>query len=109
MACKHEHCSCHEHEHHHDNDNSKLEIILLIISIALAVAAFLLELLHVSEIAVGILAGAAIILSGYDVFLEGVKSVINRKIDETTLMTVAVIAAFVLGEFVEGAMVTILF
>ncbi|MCH5304174.1 MAG: cadmium-translocating P-type ATPase, partial [Ruminococcus sp.] len=41
--------------------------------------------------------------------ISGVKSVIKLKLDETTLMTVAVIAAFCLGQFVEGAMVTILF
>lgn len=112
MVCKNEHCSCHEHEHHHehhDDDNSKLELIFLIISIVFAATAFVLELLNISAIAVGILAGIAIALSGYEVCIEGVKSVINRKIDETTLMTVAVIAAFCLGEFVEGAMVTILF
>ncbi len=117
MACKHEHCACHEHEHnhehnhehHHDNDNSKLGLIILIISIVFAVAALVLEILGISKIAVGIVAGIAIILSGYEVCIEGIKSVINRKIDETTLMTVAVIAAFILGEFVEGAMVTILF
>lgn len=107
MACNHEHCD--SHEHHHDNDNSKLEVIFLIISIALAVTALILDIFHINNIAVAILAGAAIILSGYEVFREGVKSVIKLKIDETTLMTVAVIAAFILGEFVEGAMVTILF
>ena len=114
MACKHEHCCCHEHEHehnheHHNDNNSKLELIFLIISIALTAIAFILELFDVSKIAVGALAGIAIILSGYEVCIEGVKSVIKLKIDETTLMTVAVIAAFVLGEFVEGAMVTILY
>lgn len=109
MACNHDHCGCHEHEHHHDNDNSKLELLFLILAIIAAAAAFIIELFKFSDIAVGILAGIAIILSGYEVFIEGVKSVINRKIDETTLMTVAVIAAFCLGEFVEGAMVTILF
>ncbi|MBR1731115.1 MAG: cadmium-translocating P-type ATPase, partial [Ruminococcus sp.] len=120
MACKHEHCCCHDHEHehghehsheheHHHEENSKLELIFLIISIILAGTAFVFELLQFNQIAVGILAGIAIVLSGYEVCIEGVKSVINRRIDETTLMTVAVIAAFILGEFVEGAMVTILF
>ena len=118
MACKHEHCSCHahhehdhEHKHHHEHgeNNSKLELILLIISVILAAAALTLELFGVSKIAVGITAGIAVALSGYEVFLEGARSVIRLKIDETTLMTVAVIAAFILGEFVEGAMVTVLF
>ena len=41
--------------------------------------------------------------------IEGVKSVFKRRIDETTLMTVAVIAAMILGEYVEGAAVMVLF
>lgn len=113
MACNHEHCGCgghdHKHEHEHHDNESKLGIVFLIISIALAATAFVLEILEFNDIAVGIPAGIAIILSGYEVFIEGVKSVIKRSIDETTLMTVAVIAAFVLGDFIEGAMVTILF
>ncbi len=111
MACNHKNGECHDHshEHEHHNEDSKLNILLLVISIVLAVTALVFEILHISEVAVGILAGTAIILSGYEVFMEGAKSVIKLKIDETTLMTVAVIAAFILGEFVEGAMVTILF
>ena len=111
MACNHDHCNCHEHNHshEHEHDNSKLGLLFLVISIVLAVTALILDVLKINTIAVGVLAGSAILLSGYEVFWDGFKSVIKLRIDETTLMTVAVIAAFALGEFVEGAMVTILF
>lgn len=52
---------------------------------------------------------AATVLAGYEVFIEGFKNIIKLRIDETTLMSVAVIAAFCLGQFVEAAMVAILF
>ncbi len=107
-AHNHEHChDCHEHSH----DNKKINIskILLFSAIAFAIAALILDLLKVNEITVAILSAAAIIMSGYKVCISGVKSVFRLHIDETTLMTVAVTAAFCLGQFVEGAMVTILF
>ena len=49
------------------------------------------------------------VISGYKVFIKGAKNILKLRIDETTLMAVAVIAAFCLGDFVEAAMVTILF
>ena len=82
---------------------------MLAAAIALAVSAFILEFTSVSEIAVALLSAAAIGLSGYKVCLSGVKAAIKLQLDETTLMTIAVIAAFCLGQFVEGAMVTILY
>ncbi len=105
------------HHHHHDGESHshehkkkiKIETILLFAAIAVAVAALILDIFKINEIAVAILGAAAIVMSGYKVFISGVKSVFKLRIDETTLMTVAVIAAFCLGQFVEGAMVTILF
>ena len=47
----------------------------------------------------------ATVLAGYKIFLKSLKP----KIDETTLLVVAVISAFFLGEYAEGAMVTVLF
>lgn len=108
--CHDEGCECHSHNLGH-TQKKKIELsnILLFASIALALAALILDIFKVNEIAVALLSAAAIIMSGYKVCISGVKSVIRLHIDETTLMTVAVIAAFCLGQFVEGAMVTILF
>ena len=105
----HEHNHEHGHEHHHEHGSSKLSIVMLAAAIALAVSAFILELTGISDVAVALLSAAAIGLSGYKVCLSGVKAAIKLQLDETTLMTIAVIAAFCLGQFVEGAMVTILY
>ena len=95
----------------------KNELISIIIAAVLGVAAFGLELTIFGDAEFGsvgsfVLLGlslVATILSGWRTFIKGVKSVFKLQIDETTLLTIAVIAAFALGEFVEAAMVTILF
>ncbi|MBQ6152580.1 MAG: cadmium-translocating P-type ATPase [Ruminococcus sp.] len=104
---KDEHHDDHEHEHHHET--GKLKLVLLITAAALFLAAFFLHLFTEYHTITMILAIASAVLSGYDVVIEGVKSVIKLRIDETTLMTVAVVAAMVLGDFVEAAAVTVLF
>ena len=104
---EHHHEHGHDHEHHHEK--SKLKLVLLIIAAALFLAAFVLHLFTEYHMLTLILAIASTVLSGYDVVIEGVKSVIKLRIDETTLMTVAVVAAMVLGDFVEAAAVTVLF
>lgn len=99
------------HEHHH-GESGKLEKVLLAVSVALGIAALIMHLTVKTEsthwIVFG-LAAAAALLSGYETFYHGFKNLIKLRIDESTLMTIAVIAAFCLGEFVEGAMVSILF
>ena len=95
----------------------KNELISIITAAVLGVAAFGLELTVFSDAEFGtvgwfVLLGlslVATVLSGWRTFIKGVKSVFKLEIDETTLLTIAVIAAFALGEFVEAAMVTILF
>ena len=88
---------------------SKLKLILLIASAVMFTAAFVMHLFDRFEIPCVILSVIAVIGSGYDVIIDGVKSAIKLRIDETTLMTVAVIAAMALGDFVEAAAVTVLF
>ena len=115
----HEHNHEHHHEHHHDHDHghdhehshnsSKVKLILLIISAVLFAAAFTLHIIGQFETVCIVLSILSTLLAGYDVIIEGVMSVFKLRIDETTLMTVAVIAAMVLGEFVEGAAVMVLF
>lgn len=95
------------------SENTKkinLDTSLLIISAILGVVAAVLHF-TVSGIEYLLLALCivATLLAGYKIFIKGFKNLIKLRIDETTLLAVAVIAAFCLGEFVEGAMVTILF
>lgn len=99
----------HEHEHEHGEKVSRLKIVMLILSTCLFIAALILHFLEGNELICAILAVISAIMAGYDVIYEGVRSVCKLRLDETTLMTVAVIAAMVLGEYVEGAAVMVLF
>ena len=86
--------------------------LLLVISIVFgiaAVAAHMMLKAQWSEYIIFALSLVAALLSGYRTFIKGFKNVVKLRFDETTLMTIAVIAAFCLGEFVEAAMVSILF
>ncbi|MCA0989523.1 heavy metal translocating P-type ATPase [Guptibacillus algicola] len=52
---------------------------------------------------------AAIILSGYQTFIKGLKNLIRLKFNIETLMTIALIGAVAIGEWKEGTLVAILF
>ncbi len=89
-----------------------VERIMLFSGIALGIAALILHLIlrsHATDYIVLGLSAAATLLAGWKVFVKGLKNLIKFRIEETVLMMVAVIAAFILGEYVEGAMVTLLF
>lgn len=99
---------------HNEDEDSKSSLILLIISAIIGISALALEFI-VGESAVWsywLLMGmslAAILLSGYKTFFKGIKNIFRLRFDETALLTIAVVAAFCIGEFVEAAMVTVLF
>ena len=109
----HDHDHDHDHSHHHDHgEKSKAKTALLIVAAALGLIALVLHLAWHGDAAhwtVFALSLVSALCAGYDVFLKGVKNAFRLRIEETVLITVAVIAAFFLGEFVEAAMVTILF
>lgn len=92
-----------------ESDISRARLILLGVSAALFIAAFVMHFFDNLYIVSAVSAVIAVGLSGYDVMIDGVKAVMKAKLDETTLMTVAVLAAMILGEFVEAAAVTVLF
>lgn len=83
----------------------KIDIIYLIISIIFAVTSTILHFTTHFDYLIFGLSIVATVLAGYKIFLKSLK----LKIDETTLLVIAVISAFLLGEFTEGAMVTVLF
>ncbi len=56
-----------------------------------------------------ILFAVATLLAGYPLFRDGLKGLTRLSLDETTLLTVAVVAAFAIGEYPEAFMVTALF
>lgn len=89
-----------------------VEKCLLFIGLAFGIAALAVHLTVRTPAADYIVLGlslAATLLAGWKVFIKGFRNIIKFRIEETVLMTIAVIAAFALGEYVEGAMVTLLF
>lgn len=89
-----------------------VQLILLILAIVLGIAAAVTHFAVTAEWARFLVLGlsaAAALLAGYEVLLNGFKNLFRLRIDESVLMMLAVIAAFCLGEYVEGAAVTILY
>lgn len=100
------HCEhCHTHESETEEKLNKKDIILYIISIIIFALTFI-PILENYKIWAYL---AVVILSGYELIIEGIKNIFKLNFEEDTLMTIAVIAAFVLGEFPESCMVVLLF
>lgn len=92
-----------------EEESEKSYIVQTVISIALFAAAFVLEKVWDLSLISAICYGVSILLAGYRVFLSGIKGALKGKVNENTLMTIAVVAAFCLGQYAEAAMVAILF
>lgn len=56
-----------------------------------------------------LLMAAAGLVAGYRIMLDGMRSLFKLRLNEDSLMTIAVIAAFIIGEYSEAALVAILF
>lgn len=96
-------CSCgHDHGSH---EASKKDLIFLGIAAVLVAVSFFLPFWWLQLV----VQAAATLLAGYDLLIAGVKGLFKLSLDEMTLMSIAVIAAFAIGEGFEGALVTILF
>lgn len=127
-ACGHDHghghdhsaCGCgHDHDHDHEHgcacghDHSHgPEAPKWVFPAAVALFALGLVFEHVLHLPVWASAvshGLAAVLSGYSVFIDGVKNLVKLNFTENVLMSIAVIVAFCLGEFGEAAAVAILF
>lgn len=92
-----------------ENMGKTLSKILLLISAIFIASAFGLHFFIDSNAVILTLSLVATVLSGYGIFAKAVKNLVHLRIDETTLLMIAVISAFILGEFVEAGMVTVLF
>ena len=101
----HEHEGCHGHCHENEHENSKLGIILYVLSIIL----FAIGYIPAFEQYKMFIYLGAVLLSGYDLIFEGLKNILKLNFEEDTLMTIAVIAAFALGEYPESVLVILLF
>lgn len=84
--------------------------VKIIISIIFLILALLCQHVFNSFAAVYIIMyGISVIVCGIGVISKGVKSLVKLKLDENTLMAIAVVAAFAIGDFAEAALVTLLF
>ncbi len=136
-CCCHEHehehhnencCSCHEHDEHerccddgcscHDHcgegcachggkDSDDIKKDLIIIGICAAV--FALSFIPVLSSFAMWICLAATLVAGREVLKEGFEDLLHLHFGEETLMSIAVVAAFLIGEYVEGTMVALLF
>lgn len=108
----HGHSDAHEHSHEHDHGGSSSSFyITLALSLALFVAGFAVSTFvkgTLGETASAVLMVLSAVIAGWRTAIEGVRGLIHRDIDESLLMTVAVVAACAIGEFTEAAMVMIL-
>lgn len=106
MACHHCHdCHHEEMEECHDKKEEKLSIYLYGIGILFFVLS-LIPLLAPFKIELVIL---SILFAGYELLWNGIKNIIRFNFEEETLMTIAVIAAFALGEYAESCLVILLY
>ncbi len=117
----HEHgedsCGCgHSHSHKHGGDScgcghdhsheaEKKEYIALGAGIVIVAVAMFMP----NDVLKMLITLLGVITAGFRTFLDGIKSIAKFKFDETSLLTIAVIAAFALGEYFEAAAVTLLF
>lgn len=110
----HGHSDAHEHEHSHEHDHggsSSSFYITLASALALFVAGFAVGAFvkgSLGETASAVLMVLSAVIAGRRTAIEGVRGLIHRDIDESLLMTIAVVAACAIGEFTEAAMVMIL-
>lgn len=109
------------HEHHHHPDGScccehhleefhGIERPMLARLIVAAICYLTGMLAPVGEIFEAVLMIAAAVLAGYDIVIAAVKNLAKKRLfDEYFLMCFAAIAAFIIGEFEEGAAVFLLY
>ena len=94
------------HSHEHNHGHSKIKIYLGI-STGIFILALLLDGMGTIPAVPFYL--AAIILSGYQTFIKGLRNLTKLTFNIETLMTIALIGAVSIGEWKEGTLVAILF
>lgn len=129
---EHDHCSCeghdHEHDHTHEHEHSHEETPVTssaVEKLAEKSSPFRTpEFYKIVASGVLLLAGiflpgpdwfqmlllaASVLICGFDVLKTGFKNLFHLQFEEDLLMTIAVIAAFIINQAPEGAMVMFLF
>lgn len=114
-SCHDDHCSCHEHHGHchegcachggKDSDEIKKDLIV----IGICAAVFALSFIPFLKPFAFWICLAVTLVAGREVLKEGFEDLLHFHFGEETLMSIAVVAAFLIGEHVEGTMVALLF
>ena len=111
-SCHGEHSSEHEHSHghSHETENKRIDIITFAAGVVLFIGAIIFgKVLHM-ELPELIFCGCAYLLLGYNVLFATVKNIKSLNFfDENTLMTVATLGAFAIGELFEAVGVVLFF
>lgn len=94
-----------EHSHSHIKENKKNEIILYVLSLLVFGIGFI-PMLSVYKIWIYLV---AVLIAGYDLLIKGIKNLLKFNFEENTLMTIAIIGAFIKGEYAESCLVVLLF
>lgn len=104
----HSHSQSSECGHEHTEDNKYFKYMLLG-----AVGAFILGIIfkvaHLPSAVSAVFLVISTLLAGAPVFIKGGKNAVKGNVDETVLMTIAIIAAACLGEFAEAAAVALFY
>ena len=98
-------CCSHNHEECEVKEKNKSKIILYILSLVLFGIGFIPAL---AEYKIWIYL-IAVLLAGYDLLIEGIKKLFKLNFEESTLMTIAIIGAFIKGDYPESCLVVLLF
>lgn len=112
-CCGHDHehghshgcgCGC-SHDHKHDEEDSKVIITRLIAGGVLFIGGLLFKFDYNILLFI-----AAYVILGYDVVINGIKSLFKNGIfSEHFLMTIASLGAFALGDYADGCAVMLLY
>lgn len=92
-----------------NGSSNKSQKVLLIASAVVCATVVIMHLCGIEHISLMALSYIATLVAGYKIFLKGIKSIFKLRLDETTLLTIAVVAAVILGEYTEACAVTVLF
>lgn len=98
-------CGC-SHCHEKQKENKSKPIIITVVGAVLIAFSFLP---FVTDQISAVMLFAAMIICGIPVFVSAIKSISKLKINESVLLVIAVVAACILGEYFEAAVVTVLF
>jgi Zn2+/Cd2+-exporting ATPase len=97
----------HSHQDYEHSSNDKMKILIGLSAIIFFSAIYVDTQLNNLVPVIMYLTAAA--TSGYPIFIKGANNLIKLKFNIDTLMTIALIGAFSIGEWKEGTLVAILF